>query len=59
MVVSMQDDFKIDLVYLWVDGSDPVWLAKKDAAWEQQHSDNLVEVEKVFNRSTQNIRDEK
>ena len=23
---------KIDLVYLWVDGSDPVWLAKKNAA---------------------------
>jgi hypothetical protein len=24
--------FPIDLVYLWVDGSDPVWLAKKNAA---------------------------
>ena len=24
-------DFDIDLVYLWVDGSDPVWLAKKNA----------------------------
>jgi hypothetical protein len=32
----MNDDFtcpfKIDLVYLWVDGSDPKWLAKKNAA---------------------------
>jgi hypothetical protein len=34
-LVTMEQDFKIDLVYLWVDGSDPVWLAKKDAAWEQ------------------------
>lgn len=25
----------IDLVYLWVDGSDPVWRAKK-AAYETQ-----------------------
>ena len=23
---------KIDLIYLWVDGADPVWLAKKEAA---------------------------
>lgn len=26
--------FPIDLVYLWVDGSDPTWLAKKNAALE-------------------------
>ncbi len=26
------DDIKIDLVYLWCDSSDPVWLAKKNAA---------------------------
>ena len=27
----MEKDFKVDLVYLWVDGSDPQWLAKKNA----------------------------
>ncbi|MDR0329004.1 MAG: Stealth CR1 domain-containing protein, partial [Planctomycetaceae bacterium] len=35
--------FPIDLVYLWVDGSDPVWLAKKNATLaamnEPLHSD--------------------
>jgi len=25
------DNMKIDLVYLWVDGSDPAWLAKRNA----------------------------
>ncbi|MDR1168900.1 MAG: Stealth CR1 domain-containing protein [Heliobacteriaceae bacterium] len=27
----MDDTFDVDLVYLWVDGSDPLWLAKKNA----------------------------
>ena len=25
--------FPVDVVYTWVDGSDPAWLARKDAAW--------------------------
>jgi hypothetical protein len=25
--------FPVDAVYTWVDGSDPAWLARKDAAW--------------------------
>jgi hypothetical protein len=33
--------FEVDLVYLWVDGSDPVWLAKKNKYLGVQHdSDN-------------------
>jgi hypothetical protein len=26
-------DFPIDLVYTWVDGADPAWRARRDAAW--------------------------
>jgi hypothetical protein len=26
-------DFPVDVVYTWVDGSDPAWLARKEAAW--------------------------
>ena len=26
-------DFPVDVVYTWVDGSDPAWIARKDAAW--------------------------
>jgi Stealth protein CR2, conserved region 2/Stealth protein CR3, conserved region 3/Stealth protein CR1, conserved region 1/Stealth protein CR4, conserved region 4 len=29
--------FPIDAVYTWVDGSDPAWLARKQAAWSAQH----------------------
>lgn len=32
---SAQRDFPIDLVYLWVDGSDPVWRQKKQY-WQKQ-----------------------
>lgn len=32
---SAQRDFPIDLVYLWVDGSDPVWRQKKEY-WQKQ-----------------------
>ncbi len=28
----MQDEKSIDIVYLWVDGNDPVWRAKRDLA---------------------------
>lgn len=27
---SYMSPYEIDLVYLWVDGSDPEWLAKKE-----------------------------
>lgn len=27
---KLNSDFKVDLVYLWVDGNDPVWRAKRD-----------------------------
>ena len=26
-------DFPVDVVYTWVDGTDPEWIARKDAAW--------------------------
>jgi len=26
-------DFPVDVVYTWVDGSDPGWIARKEAAW--------------------------
>jgi len=26
-------DFPVDVVYTWVDGSDPAWTARKEAAW--------------------------
>lgn len=26
-------DFPVDVVYTWVNGSDPAWIARKDAAW--------------------------
>lgn len=35
----------IDIVYLWVDGADPAWQAKRHrayAAWIQQHPDELA-----------------
>ena len=41
---SQQAD-KIDIVYLWVDGSDPVWRGKHEAAyaaWQGQHPDALA-----------------
>jgi len=31
MAKVMEKDFDVDLVYLWVDGSDPQWLEKKNA----------------------------
>jgi hypothetical protein len=31
----------IDIVYLWVDGSDPVWRAKRQQAWDQLHPRSL------------------
>lgn len=27
-------DFPVDVVYTWVDGSDPAWIARKEAAWK-------------------------
>ena len=36
---------KIDIVYLWVDGADPVWRGKRErayAAWVRQHPDALA-----------------
>ena len=32
----------IDLVYAWVDGSDPVWMAKKEAALSQQSNKEQI-----------------
>ena len=35
----------VDIVYLWVDGSDPVWRGKREqayAAWVRQHPDALA-----------------
>jgi hypothetical protein len=29
--------FPIDVVYTWVDGADPDWLARKDDAWRASH----------------------
>jgi Stealth protein CR2, conserved region 2/Stealth protein CR1, conserved region 1/Stealth protein CR4, conserved region 4 len=34
----------IDIVYLWVDGSDPAWRAKRQQAWDQLHPFNLEAV---------------
>lgn len=34
---AAQTDFPIDLVYLWVDGNDPVWQAKKNY-WQSLYS---------------------
>ena len=31
---------RIDIVYLWVDGSDPVWQAKRQRAYQEWVSDN-------------------
>jgi Stealth protein CR2, conserved region 2/Stealth protein CR1, conserved region 1/Stealth protein CR4, conserved region 4 len=31
----------IDIVYLWVDGSDPAWRAKRQQAWDQLHPRSL------------------
>lgn len=28
-------DFPVDVIYTWVDGSDPDWARRKDRAWEQ------------------------
>jgi hypothetical protein len=30
-------DFPIDLVYTWVDGADPAWRSRRDAAWAAVH----------------------
>lgn len=35
----------IDIIYLWVDGADPIWQAKRErayAAWAAQHPDELA-----------------
>ena len=31
MTKSDTENFEIDLVYLWVNGNDPVWRAKRNA----------------------------
>lgn len=34
----------IDIVYLWVDGSDPAWRAKRQQAWDQLHPSSFDSV---------------
>lgn len=46
----------IDIVYLWVDGADPVWLAKRElayASWVQRNPDELA----MFGNSAGRYRD--
>lgn len=46
--------FPIDLVYTWVDGSDPAWQARRDAAWETanpgEHSTLAANASRYANR---------
>lgn len=40
-------NYPIDLVYLWVDGSDPVWQAKKEATLKK------YPVQEVYSKGAQ------
>lgn len=44
----MRDENFIDLVYLWVDGNDPVWLKKKEAAIGKSDSRSAVNCDGRF-----------
>ena len=35
---------KIDIVYLWVDGSDPFWRSKRERAWSQLNPGDLSDM---------------
>lgn len=40
---------KIDIVYLWVDGNDPVWRQKRQTSLEQLSTNNLISIAKYGN----------
>ena len=47
----------VDIVYLWVDGADPVWLQRRQqayAAWARQHPDALAVFGNVAGRYRDN-----
>lgn len=48
MKSSMQN-YDIDLVYLWVDGEDPIWLAKKNAFLGRNANLNIESISKARN----------
>lgn len=54
---SSEDKSQIDIVYLWVNGSDPVWLRKRHtayAAWTRRNSGELAAFGNVAGRYRDN-----
>lgn len=45
----MLSDSSIDIVYLWVDGNDSTWRAKRQAALQQLPSDSSVAMARYSN----------
>lgn len=43
--MGQEEKFEVDLVYLWVDGNDPEWLAKRNAAIGATSEDSGVNCE--------------
>jgi hypothetical protein len=41
---ALDVSFPVDVVYTWVDGSDPDWLARKRAAWSHVDAGSLSEL---------------
>lgn len=55
MKSSMQH-YDIDLVYLWVDGSDPQWLAKKNAFLGKDADLNIESISKARNANNDELK---
>lgn len=45
----MLSDSSIDIVYLWVDGNDSTWRAKRQAALQQLPSDSSAAMARYSN----------
>ena len=57
MKINNTEPGPVDIVYLWVDGSDPVWLQRRQqayAAWARQHPDALAAFGNVAGRYRDN-----